>query len=336
MTQQHILVSGGAGYIGSHTCYSLRQAGFTPVVLDDLSAGHEWAAAFGPLRVGKIDDVALVRAICAEFKPVALLHFAAFIEVGESVKFPDKFFMNNTEHAEVLFATAKDCGIDKVVFSSTAAVYGMVGSTPLTEDLPLAPINPYGASKLQAEQALRQIDGINSVTLRYFNAAGAAPENVGIGEAHWPESHLVPNVIRAALGQRPAVTVFGTDYPTRDGTAVRDYVHVLDLADAHIAALRYLLAGNTTTICNLGSGNGATVKEVIDTVGTYFGWPVPAEYGARREGDPAMLVADATRARKLLNWQPTRSLQDIVASAAAWHQTERYAAAIAAQQAAEA
>lgn len=336
MTQQHILVSGGAGYIGSHTCYALRAAGYTPVVLDDLSAGHEWAAAFGPLRVGKIDDVTLVRAVCAEFKPVALLHFAAFIEVGESVKFPDKFFLNNTEHAEVLFATVKECGIDKVVFSSTAAVYGMVGAAPLTEDLPLAPINPYGASKLQAEQALRAIDGINSVTLRYFNAAGAAPAEIGIGEAHWPESHLVPNVIRAALGQRPAVTVFGTDYPTRDGTAVRDYIHVLDLAAAHIAALRYLLAGNPTTICNLGSGNGATVKEVIDAVGAFVGRPVPVDYGARREGDPAMLVADAGRARKLLNWQPRHSLADIVASAAAWHQTERYRAAIAARQAEEA
>lgn len=334
MTQPHILVSGGAGYIGSHTCYSLRQAGFTPVVLDDLSAGHEWAAAFGPLRVGKIDDVTLVRAICAEFKPVALLHFAAFIEVGESVKYPDKFFMNNTDHAEVLFATVKECGIDKAVFSSTAAVYGMVGSAPLTEDLPLAPINPYGESKLQAEQALRAIDGIDSVTLRYFNAAGAAPAEVGIGEAHWPESHLVPNVIRAALGQRPAVTVFGTDYPTRDGTAMRDYVHVLDLAAAHVAALRYLLAGQPTTICNLGTSNGATVQEVIDAVGAHVGRPVPVEYGARRAGDPAMLVADATRARTQLGWQPRYSLQDIVASATAWHQTERYAAAIAARQAA--
>lgn len=334
MTQQNILVTGGAGYIGSHTCYALQQAGFNPVVLDDLSSGHRWAAAFGPLRVGDIGDSAFVRSVCDEFKPAALLHFAAFIEVAESVKYPEKFFDNNTVRATRLFETVQAAGIEHVVFSSTAAVYGMVGDGPLTEDLPLQPINPYGATKLAAEQALRNIAGLRSVTLRYFNAAGAAPAAVGIGEAHWPESHLLPNIVLAALGMKPPVTLFGTDYPTRDGTAVRDYVHVLDLAAAHVAALRYLLNGQPTTVCNLGSGTGATVKEVVDMVAACFGKQVPASYGPRRAGDPAVLVADATRAKQLLGWEPKLGLQEIVASAMAWHQGARYQAHLAAHQAA--
>lgn len=328
MTEQHILISGGAGYIGSHTCYALRQAGFTPVVVDDLSSGHEWAVKFGALRRGDVGDAAFIRAVCAEFKPAALLHFAAFIEVEESVKFPEKFWDNNTERAKRLFATVQECGVGNIVFSSTAAVYGLVDKHPITEDFPLQPINPYGATKLAAEQALRAMPGINSVTLRYFNAAGAAPAEVGIGEAHWPETHLVPNVILAGLGRKPGVTVFGTDYPTRDGTAVRDYVHVLDLAAAHVAALRYLLAGKATTVCNLGSGTGATVKEVIESVQRHLGKSVPATYGARRQGDPVTLIADSTRAQALLGWQPQRTLDDIVASAVAWHQTERYQTAV--------
>lgn len=325
---QHILVSGGAGYIGSHTAYLLREAGYTPVVIDDLSGGHDWAAQFGPLRVGDIGDTAFVASVCAEFKPVALLHFAAFIEVAESVKFPEKFWDNNTERAKRLFTTVQQHGVDKIVFSSTAAVYGMVDQKSLTEDLPLQPINPYGATKLAAEQALRAIPGVNSVTLRYFNAAGAAPAEIGIGEAHWPESHLVPNVILTALGRKPNITVFGTDYPTLDGTAVRDYVHVLDLAEAHVSALGYLLAQGGTTVCNLGTGSGASVKRVIDTVEAHFGHPLSVEYAARRAGDPAMLVADATQAYKILRWKPRRTLKDIIASAAAWHQTERYAQAV--------
>jgi len=332
--KQHILISGGAGYIGSHTAYALREAGFEPIVMDNLSSGHVWAAGFGALRVGDIGDEAFVRAVCAEFKPAALLHFAAFIEVEESVKYPEKFWDNNTERAKRLFATVKACGVEHVVFSSTAAVYGMVDKSPITEDFDLKPINPYGATKLAAEQALRAMEGVRSVTLRYFNAAGAAPAAVEIGEAHWPETHLIPSVILAALGRKPALTVFGTDYPTVDGTAVRDYVHVLDLAAAHIAALRYLLAGGVTTVCNLGSGTGYSVKQVIDTVEDALGRSVPVEYGARRAGDPAVLVADSTRARDVLGWQPRYSLLDIVASAVAWHQTERYAEAVELRQAA--
>ncbi|MGB4102219.1 MAG: UDP-glucose 4-epimerase GalE [Alphaproteobacteria bacterium] len=321
---QTILVSGGAGYIGSHAAYALREAGWTPVVIDNLCHGHTWAAAFGPFRQGDVGDADFVRAVCAEFNPVALMHFAAFIEVGESVKFPEKYWDNNTERAKRLFATVRECGVRHTVFSSTAAVYGVPEISPLPEDLPLRPINPYGASKLAAEQALRELDGMGSVALRYFNAAGAAPAAVNIGEAHWPESHLLPNAILAALGYKPALTIFGTDYPTPDGTAVRDYVHVRDLAAAHIAALRYLLAGGATTVCNLGCGAGYSVRQVVDMVGDCVGMPVPAHIGARRAGDPPTLVADSARARQILGWSPHYGLRDIVASAVAWHQGARY------------
>lgn len=300
-----------------------------PVVIDDLSSGHAWAANFGALRVGNVGDADFVRAVCAEFKPAALLHFAAFIEVAESVKFPEKFWDNNCARAKRLFATVQECGVHHAVFSSTAAVYGMPEISPLTENLPLQPINPYGASKLAAEQALREMPGMHSVTLRYFNAAGAAPDAVNIGEAHWPESHLLPNAILAALGMKSALTVFGTDYPTADGTAVRDYVHVLDLAAAHIAALRYLLAGGASTVCNLGSGSGYSVKQVVDSVGACVGAPVPVTYGARRAGDPPALVADPSRAKLLLGWTPQYGLDEIVTSAVAWHRSPRYREVIA-------
>lgn len=324
----YVLVSGGAGYIGSHVCCALREAGFTPVVLDDLSHGHEWAVKFGPFRRGDVGDAELVRAVCAEFAPVALLHFAAFIEVGESVKFPDKYWDNNHARAQRLFTAVRASGVVHTVFSSTAAVYGMPDAALLTEDMPLQPINPYGASKLAAERSLREIEGMRSVALRYFNAAGAAPAEAGIGEAHWPESHLIPNAILAALGHKPALTIFGTDYPTPDGTAVRDYVHVEDLAAAHVAALRYLLDGGATTVCNLGSGNGSSVKQVVEMVGSCLGKPTPATYGPRREGDPAVLIADATRARRLLGWTPRHNLHAIAASAAVWHQSARYLEAV--------
>ncbi|MEJ0061794.1 MAG: UDP-glucose 4-epimerase GalE [Alphaproteobacteria bacterium] len=322
-----ILVSGGAGYIGSHACLALRDAGFTPVAIDNLSQGHEWAVKFGPLRQGDIGDEDFVRGVCAEFKPAALMHFAAFIEVGESVQNPAKYWDNNFERAKKLFAAARAGGIRHAVFSSTAAVYGMPDISPLTEDLPLKPINPYGETKLAAEQALREMADMKSVALRYFNAAGAAAEE-GIGEAHWPESHLLPNVILAALGHKPAITVFGTDYPTPDGTAVRDYVHVRDLAEAHVAALRYLLGGGESTVCNLGTGKGYSVKEVIDEVQNRVGGPVPAEYGPRRAGDPPALVANAEKAGRLLGWKPGRPLGDIVASALAWHRGQRYREAV--------
>jgi UDP-glucose-4-epimerase GalE len=332
MTNKTILVSGGAGYIGSHTCYSLSQAGYTPVALDDFSSGHEWAAKFGPVRRGNIGDVDFVKAACEEFKPAALLHFAAFIEVADSVKYPEKFWDNNVARAKTLFNTAAAQGVDKIVFSSTAAVYGMVGQGALDENTPLKPINPYGATKLAAEEYLRTMPAVRSVCLRYFNAAGAAAAEVGIGEAHWPETHLVPNVILAALGQKEKLTVFGTDYPTRDGTAVRDYIHVLDLAAAHVKAVDYLLAGNASAICNLGSGDGYSIQEIITKTEAHFSKSLPVEYGPRREGDPATLLANPAQAEKILGWRPQRGLDEIIISAATWHQSQRYQQSVAARQ----
>lgn len=314
-----ILLTGGAGYIGSHTALALRNAGFQPVVLDDLSHGYEWAVKYGPFIKGDMGDVALVEKACKEHAPVAIIHFAAFIEVGESVNNPSKYMENNFVKASRLFTTASACGIRHVVFSSTAAVYGTPQhNNPLTENDLLAPINPYGASKLEAEKFLRAQPGLTSVSLRYFNAAGAAPEE-GLGEKHEPESHLIPNVILAGLGKKPGLNIFGADYPTPDGTAVRDYIHVLDLASAHIEALKYLLNNGSTTACNLGTGKGTSVKEVIKAVEDALGHEVPKTYQPRRAGDSSHLVADAALARKLLNWSPQRELAEIVGSALKWH-----------------
>ncbi|MBI1273744.1 MAG: UDP-glucose 4-epimerase GalE [Alphaproteobacteria bacterium] len=327
MSKPVILITGGAGYIGSHAVWALARAGYAPVVLDSLVNGHRWAVGDAPLEVGDVGDAPFVRAVCEKYRPAALMHFAAFIEVGESVKDPEKYIGNNFTKAQRLFETALEAGVTQAVFSSTAAVYGMPPRVaPITEDTPLAPINPYGESKLRAEQALRALGekGMRSVSLRYFNAAGAAPEEAGIGEAHWPESHLIPRVILAALGLEPAIGIFGTDYATPDGTAVRDYIHVLDLIAAHVAALRYMMEGGATAACNLGTGQGYSVREVVDAVGRHLGAPVPQKTGPRREGDPPQLVADAALARRLLGWQPERGLTEIVQSALAWHRGARY------------
>ncbi|MDX2028356.1 MAG: UDP-glucose 4-epimerase GalE [Alphaproteobacteria bacterium] len=325
MSQGPILVTGGAGYIGSHVCHALKQRGYTPITLDNLSRGHRAAAKFGPLIEGNIGDSALIQKICAEYKPIAAMHFAALIEVGESVRFPDLFMDNNTAKAKKLFETLQTDGVNKVVFSSTAAVYGMPDRPGvIAEDWPLKPINPYGESKLQAEQHLRNIQGMRSVALRYFNAAGALPEQE-LGEAHWPESHLVPNALLAVLGHKAeGLTIFGQDYPTSDGTAVRDYIHVLDLAEAHILALEYLLKGGGNTAINLGTGTGISVKEIVDTIAAVTGKPVPLTYGARRPGDSAFLVADNQKAKTTLNWQPKLGLREIIASAHAWHASPLY------------
>jgi UDP-glucose-4-epimerase GalE len=328
---EHILVTGGAGYIGSHVSWRLHEAGFIPVVLDSLVSGHDWAVKFGPFAKGDIGDAAFVAEVCRQYKPRAFMHFAAFIEVGESVKNPRKFWDNNFENAKKFFTAAKAAGLRHGVFSSTAAVYGMPAqSGPITEDFALSPVNPYGETKKAAEQYLRElgVEGMTSVALRYFNAAGAAPVDVGIGEAHWPESHLIPRILLAALGHEPGITVFGTDYPTPDGTALRDYVHVTDLARAHISALRYLLEGGRSEVCNLGTGKGYSVRQVIDTAAACLGREIPTTLGPRREGDPPQLVASHDKAKKLLGWQPEVSLKDIIASAAAWHQSRQYEEAV--------
>lgn len=320
----NILLTGGAGYIGSHTAYALKQAGFTPVVLDSLVSGHAWAVKYGPFVRGDIGDESVVRALCADYQPVAAVHFAAFIEVGESVANPAKYFENNVQKATRLFDCLNACGVKRVVFSSTAAVYGTpVNDAPIQESHPLCPINPYGESKLAAESYLQGLttQGMRSIALRYFNAAGAAPVEEGIGEAHNPETHLIPNVICAGLFSRKPMRLFGVDYPTPDGTAIRDYIHVLDLAAAHVAALRLLLAGGATDVCNLGTGRGSSVREIIQTVEKAMGKTIPVEVQARRAGDPSRLVADASRACERLGWKPRRTLEAIVESALAWHRT---------------
>ena len=331
-----ILISGGAGYIGSHAAYVLQQAGMVPVVIDDLSTGNAWATKFGPFEKGDIGDEPFVRAVCDKYRPAAAMHFAAFIEVGESVKNPAKYFANNRDKASRFFTALKDSGVDKVVFSSTAAVYGEAGGgAAISETASTVPINPYGQSKLDAENFLRSLTGMRSVALRYFNVAGAAPADAGIGEAHKPETHLIPRLllplldtpadILSDLGLGNGFAIYGDDYPTPDGTAVRDYIHVLDLIDAHRRALDYLLKGGATECFNLGSGHGFSVREIVAAAQKELNRPdfnppiVP-----RRVGDPARLVASNLKAREILGWQPERSLSSIIKDTVAWHRSARY------------
>jgi UDP-glucose-4-epimerase GalE len=338
MSQSNILVSGGAGYIGSHACYALKKAGYQPIVIDDLSTGNKWAASFGPLEESDIGEPEFIRKICRKYEPIAAMHFAAFIEVGESTKNPTKYYENNRDKASRFFRTLNSCGVKKVVFSSTAAVYGECsGPEPLTELQSTAPINPYGQSKLEAEAFLRMLDGggMRSVTLRYFNVAGAAPADVQIGETHMPETHLIPRLvlplmdapldIQEGLGLGRGFTIYGTDYPTPDGTAIRDYIHVTDLIDAHMKALDYLLSGGATDIFNLGSGKGFSVKEIVEATRKAMKRPgFQPGRAARREGDSAVLVASNEKASIILGWKPERTLEDIIADAAAWHGSKRY------------
>ena len=316
-----VLVTGGAGYVGSHTCLRLAQAGFRPVVFDDLSNGHREHVQWGPLELGDIRDGARLDAVFAAHRPVAVLHFAASIEVGESVRNPGKFFDNNVGGSITLIEAARRAGVEAFVFSSTCATFGDPVRLPMAEDHPQAPLNPYGRSKLMVEQALAdyaRLVGFRSTTLRYFNAAGADPEG-RIGEWHEPETHAAPLAIEVALGLRERFTIFGDDYDTRDGTAVRDYVHVLDLADAHVLALRRLLDGGETGAFNLGTGHGTSVRELIEGVKRASGRPLPVAVAPRRPGDAPVLVADNALARARLGWVPTRDLDAILSSAWRWH-----------------
>lgn len=295
-----VLVAGGAGYIGSHMVKDLITHGYEPLVLDDLSKGHADAVPPGMLVTGSIGDVALLDQLLGQHKIDAVMHFAGFIEVGESVRMPEKYYRNN--FASTLILTEAMCRhkIDKFIFSSTAAVYGNPLQTPISEAHPLQPINPYGSSKLMVEQALRDFDharGLRSVVLRYFNAAGADP-SAELGERHDPETHLIPLALDAALGIRDAITIYGDDYDTDDGTCVRDYVHVADLCQAHRLALDALLAGARSNVYNLGNGRGFSVREVIDTASHITGRKIPQRIGPRRPGDPPRLVADSTKIRE--------------------------------------
>jgi UDP-arabinose 4-epimerase len=317
-----ILVVGGAGYIGSHTALALAEAGHEPVVFDNLVMGHEWAVQWGPLIQGDLIDGDALRRVLREQRIDAVIHFAAYAYVGESVQNPRKYFDNNVSGTLSLLNAMLDAGIRDIIFSSTCATYGIPNRVPIDESHPQSPINPYGETKLIIERALKwygEAYDLNWVALRYFNAAGADPEG-RIGESHDPETHLIPLVIDATLGKRGPVQIFGTDYPTPDGTAVRDYIHVLDLADAHIRALDYLRGGGTSQPFNLGNGTGYSVRQVVDSVKQVSGKPVPFEEGPRRPGDPPELIGDATRAIETLGWtRQFPKLDPIVETAWRWH-----------------
>lgn len=318
-----VLVTGGAGYIGSHACKALAKAGFEPIVYDNLQGGRRAAVKWGPLEEGDIRDHARIRDVLESYHPAAVMHFAAYIQVHESVAKPGKYYDNNVSATISLLEAMRETGIDTLVFSSSAAVFGTPRSTPTTEDEPLAPINPYGESKRMVETILadfRRAHGFKWVALRYFNAAGADPDGE-LGPNHEPVTHLIPLVLRAALGTRQQLTVFGTDYDTPDGTAVRDYIHVSDLASAHVAALEYLFRGGESGAFNLGNGRGHSVRDVIKEVGRILGRDVPAVDGPRRPGDAAILVADPRKSQAAFDWKPVHSsLESIVSTAARWEQ----------------
>lgn len=321
----NILVTGGAGYIGSHTCLTLAERGYTPVVYDNLINGHREFVQWGPFEYGDVRDRERLEQVINSYSPAAIIHFAGLIEVAESTNNPIAFFENNVSGSVNLFAVALKAGIDKVVFSSTCATYGIPQEIPMRETHPQLPISPYGTSKFLVEQILRDLDnykGFRSVILRYFNAAGADAKG-RIGEWHNPESHVIPIAIDVALGKRSLFKIYGSDYPTPDGTCIRDFVHVADLADAHARSIDYLMAGGETVALNLGTGRGTSIKQLLHAIETISNARIPVELAIRREGDSPQLVADSLKAKATLRWQPTHDLVDIVRSAWNWHRTPR-------------
>ncbi len=327
-TQGKILVAGGAGFIGSHMVQDLLAHGYQPLVLDDLSRGHRDAVPADCLIQGSIQDIALLDQLLQTQDIAAVMHFAAWIEVGESVARPAKYYQNNFCHTLALLKTMLRHGIRRLIFSSTAAVYGHPQHLPIAETHPLQPINPYGHSKAMVEQLLQDLDraeGLRYISLRYFNAAGSDPAGK-LGERHHPETHLIPLVLDAARGARENIQIFGQDYDTPDGTCIRDYVHVLDLCQAHRLALDALLSGADSALYNLGNGAGFSVREVIQTAREVTGLPIPVRDAPRRPGDPARLVADSRRAKRELGWRPQHSdLETILRHA--WNFRKRYDAA---------
>ncbi len=318
----HVLVTGGAGYIGSHTAKALAAAGHLPVVVDSLERGHRDAVRWGPLVEASLADRDALRRVFAVYAVGAVVHFAAYIAVGESVSQAGRYLRNNFVSTLNLLEAMQESGVSRIVFSSTAAVYGVPGQVPIPEDHPKEPVSPYGESKLMGERALSWFaacHGFSAACLRYFNAAGADPDGE-IGERHEPETHLIPLALDAALGKRPPLELYGTDYPTPDGTAVRDYVHVTDLATAHLLALDYLGARPGFAAFNVGTGRGATVREVLTAIERVTGRPTPALECGRRAGDSPVLVADPRKAFSELGWRPRlSSLETIVETAFRWH-----------------
>jgi UDP-arabinose 4-epimerase len=317
-----VLVTGGAGYIGSHACKALARAGYAPVVLDSLVYGHRDAVRWGPFVEGDLADRRLLGDTLRRFDIAAVMHFAAFAYVGESTTKPALYFANNVVNSLGLLEAMRETGVKTIVFSSTCATYGIPDTVPIREDMPQRPVNPYGESKLMVERMLHwqgQAHGLGHVALRYFNAAGADPEGE-TGEHHEPETHLIPLILDVALGKRAQIDIYGTDYPTPDGSAIRDYIHVTDLAEAHVLALGHLERGGPSTALNLATGQGYSVREVIAAAERVTQRRIPRRESARRPGDPPALVADPGRARKLLAWTPRCSdLDTILATAWAWH-----------------
>jgi UDP-arabinose 4-epimerase len=325
MSQQSaVLVTGGAGYIGSHTAKELARAGHRVVVYDNLSRGHRWAVRWGPFEEGDLLDQDRLRRVLAEHRIEAVLHFAAFAAVGESMLTPELYFHNNVEGSMSLLDAMRSTGVRRIVFSSTAAVYGVPEIVPITEDNPKSPSSVYGEFKLMVERMLHWegvCHGLKWMALRYFNAAGCDAEGE-TGESHEPETHLIPSLLDAALGRRPACPLFGDDYPTPDGTCIRDYIHVTDLADAHIRALRHLENGGASLPLNLGTGDGYSVNQILAAAEAVIGRPIPVERQPRRPGDPPRLVAAPQRAFATLGWKPSHSsIENILATA--WHWSSR-------------
>jgi UDP-glucose 4-epimerase len=322
LDKKNILVVGGAGYIGSYMAKHLAQHGYTPIVLDNLVYGHKQAVKYGPFFEGSLSDSRLLSRLFEEYRISAVMHFAAFCYVGESMTEPAKYYENNITSALALLREMLDRQIDRFIFSSSCSIYGEPREIPITEEHPKNPINPYGRTKLVVEEMLgdfQQAYGLNSVSLRYFNAAGADPDGE-LGEDHNPETHLIPLVLQTALGQRSHVDIFGDDYPTPDGTCVRDYIHIVDLAQAHMLALERLLSGLPGDAYNLGNAKGYSVKEVIETAQRVSGREISTRVGERRAGDPAVLVGASKKATRDLGWKPQfPDLETIIETAWQWH-----------------
>jgi UDP-arabinose 4-epimerase len=320
-----ILVTGGAGYIGSHTCKALRRAGFHPITYDNLARGNPESVKWGALEVGDLTDKVRLREAFARYRPAAVIHFAALAYVDESNLSPTLYYQNNVGGTAALLEAMRECGVGQMVFSSSCAVYGTPAVVPIAEENPYAPINPYGATKMICERMLRECAvafPLSFIALRYFNAAGADPD-CEIGECHAPETHVIPLLLDAAAGESTGFTIFGDDYPTADGTCIRDYIHVTDLADAHVKAVRALLDGAESTALNLGTGRGWSIRELITGVREVTGCDFTVQVGARRPGDPPSLVADASRARHQLGWRPRYpNVATQVTHAWAWRQGE--------------
>lgn len=322
MSGNRILVTGGAGYIGSHTCKLLRNVGYIPVTYDNLVYGHKEAVKWGPFVRGNILDRDRLIEVIRQYEPSAVMHFAAFAYVGESVRDPGKYYNNNVIGSINLLEAMRQSGCNNIIFSSTCATFGIPASLPITEETPQSPINPYGHGKLMIEQILKDYDdayGIKHMSLRYFNAAGADIDGE-VGEDHTPETHLIPLVLEAALGKREHIEIFGTDYETIDGTAIRDYIHVTDLADAHVKALKILESSNRSYQLNIGTGTGTSVSQIVSEVEAVCNVKLSILYRPRRNGDPPALIASSEKAQGLLNWKPKySSLHKIVETAWKWH-----------------